>query len=85
MKALHEEVNKLLKVYFIPTMERAKWVGPIVVAPRKDGRWRTCVDFKPIYATTKKAPYPLPFIDQILDSMAGNERYNVCDGFFGYF
>ena len=43
------------------------------------------MDFKPLNAATKKDPYPLPFIDEILDLVAGHERYNVCDGFFGYF
>ena len=62
-----------------------KMVSPVVVSPKKDGRWRICVEFKPLNVATKKYPYPLPFIDQILDSVAGYERYSVCDGFSGYF
>ena len=46
MKALHEEVEKLLKVGFIRRVKIAEWVSPIVVAPKKDGRWRIYVDFK---------------------------------------
>ena len=65
MSALKEEVNKLL----IYPVETAEWVSPVVVAPKKDGKWRICVDFKPLNAATKKDPYPLPFIDQILDSV----------------
>ena len=41
--------------------------------------------FEPLNAATKKDPYPLPFIDEILDTVAGYERYSVCDGFSGYF
>lgn len=85
MKALREEVDKLLKAGFICPVDTAEWVSPVVVTPKKDGKWRVCVDFKPLNAATKKDPYPLPFIDQILDSVAGYERYSVCDGFFGYF
>ena len=85
MMALKEEVDKLLKAGFIYPVETAEWVSPVVVTPKKDGRWRVCVDFKPLNAATKKDPYPLPFIDQILDSVAGYERYSVCDGFSGYF
>ena len=85
MAALKKEVNKLLKAGFIYPVETAEWVSPVVVAPKKDGKWRICVDFKPLNAATKKDPYPLPFIDQILDSVVGYERYNVCDGFSGYF
>ena len=85
MMALKEEVDKLLKAGFIYPVETAEWVSPVVVTPKKDGRWRVCVDFKPLNAATKKDPYPLPFIDQILDSVAGYERYSVCNGFSGYF
>ena len=85
MHALHEEVNKLLKAGFIYPVDTTEWVSPVVVTPKKDGRWRICVDFKPLNAATKKDPYPLPFIDQILDSVASFERYSVCDGFSRYF
>lgn len=57
----------------------------MVVTPKKDGQWRICVDFNPLNAATKKGPYPLPFINDILDSMVCFERYSVCDGFLGYF
>ena len=63
MKALREEVDKLLKAGFIALVETAEWVSPVVVTPKKDGRWRICVDFKPLNVATKKDPYPLPFND----------------------
>ena len=67
MKSLQEEVDKLLEVGFICPVETTKWVSLVVVAPKKVGRWRICIDLKPLNAVTKKDPYPLPFIDQILD------------------
>ncbi len=66
-------------------VQTAEWVSPVVVTPKKDGRWRICIDFKPLNAATKKDPYPLPFLDEILDAVARYERYSVCDGFSGYF
>ena len=54
MVALKEEVDKLLKAKFIYPVETAEWVSPVVVTPKKDGRWRVCVDFKPLNAATKK-------------------------------
>ena len=57
----------------------------MVVTPKKDGRWRVCVDIKPLNATTKKDPYSFLFIDKILDSVAGYKPYSVCDGFSRYF
>ena len=85
MNALREEVDKLLEAGFIVPVDNAEWVSPVVVTPKKDGRWRICIDYKPLNAVTKKDPYPLPFIDLILDSVAGFERYSVCDGYSGYF
>ena len=66
-------------------VETVEWVSLVVVTPNKDGRWRVCVDFKPLNAPTKNDPYAPPFIDQILDSIAGYERYNVRDNFSSYF
>lgn len=85
MKALKEEVDKLLKAGFIVPVDVAEWVSPVVVTPKKDGRWWICVDFKPLNAATQKDPYSLPFIDEILDVVAGYERYSVCDCFSCYF
>ncbi|MCO5555449.1 hypothetical protein L7F22_008994 [Adiantum nelumboides] len=81
MNALKEEVDKLLNAGFIVPVDNAEWVSPVVVTPKKDGRWRVCIDYKPSNAVTKKDPYPLPFIDQLLDTVAGFERYSVCDGY----
>ena len=66
-------------------MGTVEWVSPVVVAPKKDGNQRFCVDFKPLNETTIKDPCPLSFIDQILDSTAGYEWHSVFDGFLGYF
>ncbi|MCO5592793.1 hypothetical protein L7F22_046796 [Adiantum nelumboides] len=85
MNALKEEVDKLLNAGFIVPVDNAEWVSPVVVTPKKDGRWRVCIDYKPLNAVTKKDSYPLPFIDQLLDAVTGFERYSVCDGYSGYF
>ncbi|MCO5599374.1 hypothetical protein L7F22_053476 [Adiantum nelumboides] len=83
--ALKEEVDKLLNAGFIVPVDNAEWVSLVVVTPKKDGRWRVCIDYKPLNVVTKKDPYPLPFIDQLLDAVARFERYSVCDGYSGYF
>ena len=67
MATLKEEVDKVLSTGFIYPVETAEWVRLVVVAPKKDGKWRVCADFKPLNVATKKDPCPLPVIDQILD------------------
>ncbi|MCO5598370.1 hypothetical protein L7F22_052465 [Adiantum nelumboides] len=83
--ALLSEVRKLLNAGFIYPVEDSEWVSPVVVTPKKNGKWRVCVDYKPLNAATKRDHFPLPFQDEILNEVAGYEGYTVCDGYSGYF
>ena len=73
-EALLKEVRKLTKAGFIYLVEDSKWVSPVVVTPKKNGKWRICVDYKPLNAATKRDHFPLPFQDEILNEVAGHER-----------
>ncbi|MCO5553787.1 hypothetical protein L7F22_007313 [Adiantum nelumboides] len=84
-EALLSEVNKLLKAGFIYPVTNSEWVSPVVVTPKKNGKWRVCVDYKPLNAATKRDHFPFPFQDEILNEVAGHERYTVCDGYSGYY
>ena len=46
--------------------------------------WRVCIDYGKLNTTTRKDHYPLPFIDQILDSLARHPYFNFLDGYSGY-
>ena len=46
--------------------------------------WRVCIDYRKLNTATKKDHYPLPFIDQMLDRLAGHSHYCFLDGYFGY-
>nr|GEV59434.1 reverse transcriptase domain-containing protein [Tanacetum cinerariifolium] len=47
--------------------------------------WRVCIDYKKLNEATRKDHFPLPFMDQMLERLAGNEFYYFLDGFFRYF
>ncbi|GJV94630.1 reverse transcriptase domain-containing protein [Tanacetum coccineum] len=47
--------------------------------------WRVCIDYQKLNDATRKDHFPLPFMDQMLERLAGNEFYCFLDGFFGYF
>nr|GEW01862.1 DNA-directed DNA polymerase [Tanacetum cinerariifolium] len=47
--------------------------------------WRVCIDCRKLNEATRKDHFPLPFMDQMLERLAGNEYYCFLDGFFGYF
>ncbi|MCO5561286.1 hypothetical protein L7F22_014907 [Adiantum nelumboides] len=83
--ALLAEVRMLLNGGFIYLVEDSKWVSPVVVTPKKNGKWLVCVDYKPLNAATKRDRFPLSFQDEILNEIARYERHTVCDGYSGYF
>nr|GEW18509.1 reverse transcriptase domain-containing protein [Tanacetum cinerariifolium] len=47
--------------------------------------WRVCIDYRKLNEATRKDHFPLLFMDQILERLAGNEYYFFLDGFSGYF
>ncbi|MCO5609611.1 hypothetical protein L7F22_063841 [Adiantum nelumboides] len=84
-EALLTEANKLLKAGLIYPVTNYKWVSPVVVIPKKNGKWRVCVDYKSLNAATKRDNFPLPFQDEISNEVAGYERYTVYDGYLCYY
>nr|GEY51329.1 DNA-directed DNA polymerase [Tanacetum cinerariifolium] len=47
--------------------------------------WRVCIDYRKLNDATRNDHFLLPFMDQMLERLAGNEFYCFLDGFFGYF
>ncbi|GJV86862.1 reverse transcriptase domain-containing protein [Tanacetum coccineum] len=47
--------------------------------------WRVCIDYRKLNEATAKDHFPLPFMDQMLERLAGNKYFCFLDGFFEYF
>ncbi|GJV22959.1 reverse transcriptase domain-containing protein [Tanacetum coccineum] len=47
--------------------------------------WRVCIDYRKLNEATAKDHFPLPFMDQMLERLAGNKYFCFLDGFSGYF
>nr|GEX29056.1 reverse transcriptase domain-containing protein [Tanacetum cinerariifolium] len=47
--------------------------------------WRVCIDYRKLNEATRKDHFPLPFMDQMQERLAGNQYYCFLDSFFGYF
>ena len=56
----------------------------MVIVPKKIGKWQICVDYRELNKETLKAHFPLPFIDQVLDTLIGKKFFSFLDGFSGY-
>ena len=52
------------------------WASPVTLAPKKDGSYRVCIDYRRMNAVTKKDRYPLPHIQDIFDTV-GLLEFNV--------
>ena len=76
-----EEIDKLVKTGFVYPVDRSKWLSPIVIVPKTNGKLRVCVDYCKLNAVTKSDPFPLPFTESILETVAGHDIYSLLDGF----
>lgn len=83
-KAVVEEVERLLSAGSIAEVRYPEWLANPVVVKKKNGKWRMCVDFTDLNKACPKDSYPLPNIDRLVESTAGNEMLTFMDAFSGY-
>ena len=79
-----EKIDKFLKIGFIRSVKRVRWLSPIVVVPQKNGKIRVCVDYRKLNVVTVIDDFSLSFTNSVLDAVAGHEMYSFLDGFNGY-
>ena len=83
-QAVADEVTKLLAVGFIQEVHYPKWLANVVLVKKENGRWRMCVDFTDLNKACPKDSFPLPIIDQLVDSTVGHKLLTFMDAFLGY-
>jgi hypothetical protein len=84
-RSMGKEINHLLEAKFIREIKEATWLSPPVMVEKKDTKmYRMCIDFMVLNKHCPKDYFPLPRIDQIIDSTAGCERLSFLDMYFGY-
>ena len=72
-------IDKLLKASFIKLVEQATWLSSIVIIPMKNGKLHICTNYMKFNIATKKDPYPLSFIKEVLDVIARLAMYTFLD------
>ena len=69
---------------FIREVYYPKWLANVVLVKKANGKWRMCVDFTDLNKACPKDSFPLPRIDQLVDSTAGHKLLTFMDAFSGY-
>ena len=83
-KAVMEGVEKLLAASFIREAFYLEWLTNVVIVKKSNGKWCMCVDFTDLNCACPKDSFPLPRIDQLVDSTASHELLTFMDAFSGY-
>lgn len=75
---IKEEIQRLLKAGLIKPSS-SQWTSPVVVVEKKNGKKRLCVDYRKLNNATKKDCYPLPRIDDMLETLSGAQWFTSLD------
>ena len=83
-KVVMEEVEKLLATNFIREVFYPKWLANVVMVKKSNEKWQMCNDFMNLNRACPKDSFPLPRIDQLMDSTASHELLAFMDAFSSY-
>jgi RNase H-like domain found in reverse transcriptase/Reverse transcriptase (RNA-dependent DNA polymerase)/Integrase zinc binding domain/Chromo (CHRromatin Organisation MOdifier) domain/Integrase core domain len=78
-----EEIDKMLAQGVIEPAT-GEWASPIVLVPKPDGSLRFCVDYRKLNAITVPDTYPLPRMDECIDSLGDAVVFTTLDCNSGY-
>ena len=63
---------------------QSPWASPIVLARKKDGSVRFCADYRKVNEVTRKDAYPLPRINDTLETLSDSKIFSTLDLASGY-
>ena len=84
-RAIGEEIAKLSAAGFIKEVYHPEWLANPVLVRKKSEKWRMCVNYTGLNKVCPKDLFPLPCIDQIVDSTSGCETLCFLDAYSRYY
>lgn len=82
--AFKDEVKKLIDNCFIQESTYSKWVSNHILVKKHNEKWGICVDFFNLNQACPKDNFPLPQINQLVDSTIGHELLSFMDAYSSY-
>lgn len=81
---IEKEVEKFLKIGHIERIQFPRWIANVVLVPKPGNKWRMFIDFRDLNKACPKDHYPLPRIDQLVDSTPGCALLSMMDASQGF-
>ena len=81
VEVVKSEVTKFKQVGAIKEVFYPQWLANTVVVKKKTRKWHACVDFTDLNKACPKDPFPMPWIDQLVDATVGHHRMSFLDAF----
>ena len=83
-KKMKEEVEYLLR-HGLARPSKSPWASPCILVPKEDGSSRFCTDYRKVNKVTIKDSYPLPLIEDLIDSVGQAKFVTKIDLLKGYY
>ena len=80
---LKRQINNLLDQGWIRP-STSPYGAPVLFIPKKDGKWRLCIDYRALNKITTKNRYPLPKVEELMDRLHGAQYFTKIDLASGY-
>ncbi|UYV71389.1 hypothetical protein LAZ67_8002928, partial [Cordylochernes scorpioides] len=80
---IKEQIDEMLRDGIIRPSS-SPWSFPVILVKKRDGKYRFCVDYRKLNDVTVKDVYPIPRIDEVLDTLQGSKYFSVIDLKSGY-
>ena len=79
-EAVSQEISRLEEQGIISPVSHSQWAAPIVVVPKKDGRFRLCGDYKvTVNQAMNVEEYPLPTPEELFSTLSGGKIFSKLD------
>jgi hypothetical protein len=79
-----KEIKKLLHAGFIREVHHPRWLANPMVILKANGKLQMCIDYTSLNKVCPKDPFPLPRIDQIVDSTSGCDLLCFLDAYSSF-